>query len=99
MYVDTGATSVCMSAAQARNFGLNVPEDAVDTVINTTTGRMTGKKFSVRSLKLGPVEKRNVDVMVVDNYAIPLPLLGQSFLGDANYSVDDQAKVIRFNRR
>lgn len=99
MYVDTGATSVCMSAAQARNFGLTVPEDAVDTVINGTTGRMTGKKFSIRTLKLGPVEKRNVDVVVVDNYTIPLPLLGQSFLGDANYSVDDQAKVIRFNRR
>ncbi len=99
MYVDTGATSVCMSAAQARNFGLTVPEDAVDTVINGTTGRMTGKKFSIRTMKLGPVEKRNVDVVVVDNYTIPLPLLGQSFLGDANYSVDDQAKVIRFNRR
>jgi clan AA aspartic protease (TIGR02281 family) len=99
MFVDTGATSICMSAAQARNFGLTVPEDAVDTVINGTTGRMTGKKFSIRTLKLGPVEKRNVDVVVVDNYTIPLPLLGQSFLGDTNYTVDEQAKVIRFTRR
>ncbi len=99
MYLDTGASTMCMSSAHAKGFGLTVPEDAIDTMINGTSARMTGKKFSIRTVKLGPVEKHNVDVTVVDNYSFPLPLIGQSFFGDSNYTVDDQAKVIRFTRR
>ncbi len=99
MYFDTGASGIGMSSAHARGFGLTVPEDAQDTIINGTSSRMTGKKFPVRSLKLGPIEKHNIDVTVVDNFALPLPLLGQSFFGDNNYTIDDQAKVIRFTRR
>ena len=99
MYFDTGASGIGMSSAHAKGFGLTVPEDAQDTIINGTSSRMTGKKFPVRSLKLGPIEKHNIDVTVVDNFALPLPLLGQSFFGDNNYTIDDQAKVIRFTRR
>lgn len=99
MYFDTGASGIGMSRDQAKNFNLTVPDDAQDTIINGTSSRMTGKKFPVRNLKLGPIEKHNIDITVVDNYALPLPLLGQSFFGDNNYTIDDQAKVIRFSRR
>ncbi|CAN5399676.1 hypothetical protein BH11CYA1_BH11CYA1_04310 [soil metagenome] len=99
MFLDTGASGIGMSRDQAKNFNITVPDDAQDSIINGTSSRMTGKKFPIRNLKLGPIEKHNIDITVVDNFALPLPLLGQSFFGDSAYTVDDQAKVIRFTRR
>jgi clan AA aspartic protease (TIGR02281 family) len=98
MYFDTGASGVMMSKDQARKFGITVPEDAQDTVANGTSAQLRGKKFPIRSLRMGPIDKRNFDISVIDNFNFALPLLGQSFFGDSNYTIDNDAKVIRFSR-
>lgn len=98
MYFDTGASGVMMSRDQARKFGITVPEDAQDTVANGTSAQLRGKKFPIRSLRMGPIDKRNFDISVIDNFNFGLPLLGQSFFGDSNYTIDNDAKLIRFSR-
>ncbi len=96
--VDTGSSCVMMSKDMAKKFGVTVPEDAQDTVVNGTSGQYRGKKLQLRTMKMGPIEKRNVDAVIVDNFSFPLPLLGQSFFGDSSYTIDDSAKLIRFRR-
>ncbi len=96
--VDTGSSGVMMSKDMAKKFGVTVPEDAQDTVVNGTSGQYRGKKIQLRTMKMGPIEKRNVDAVVVENFNFPVPLLGQSFFGDSSYTIDDSAKLIRFRR-
>jgi len=98
MAVDTGASSIMMTKEMAKRFGIAVPEDAEETVVNGTSGQTRGKKVQLRVVKMGAIEKRNVSATVVDNFSGTVPLLGQSFFGDSSYTIDDSAKLIRFRR-
>lgn len=52
----------------------------------------------MRSFKLGPVEKRDFRIGIVDRAANAYPLLGAEFLGDQHYSIDYDRGVIHFGR-
>jgi len=53
----------------------------------------------VSSIKLGPIEKRDFDIEVLQNAQLPLPLLGQTFYGDWQFTIDYEGKCIHFLRR
>lgn len=55
--------------------------------------------FPVSSIKVGPIEKRDIMIGVPETAHMPHPLLGQSFFNDWQYTIDYQASVIRFVRR
>lgn len=77
--VDTGATVVAMSAADADRIGLDYRKGPPGYV-NTANGTAPAYRVNLNSVRLGDVEVYNVDAVV-----IPAPmdhvLLGNSFLG------------------
>ncbi|MCA9801161.1 MAG: retroviral-like aspartic protease family protein [Cyanobacteria bacterium HKST-UBA02] len=98
MYFDTGAFAIALTREHASQLRLAIPEDAQQTVVQGVAGPSPAWVFPVRSVKMGPIEKRNHMVSVVENAQMPHPLLGQEFFADWRYAVDNVNQVIRFRR-
>ena len=78
LLVDTGASVVSISAADAEQIGLNYRAgQRVQT--STANGSSTGWLVKLTSVRLGDVEIYGVDAMVTPG-AMPYVLLGNSFL-------------------
>jgi len=98
MLFDTGAQGCLFSTGHMKQLGIRIPDDAHEDVDRGVGGSTRTKKFPINSIRLGPVEKNNITIGVTD---IPFgePLLGQTFFGDCQYTVDDRANVIRITRK
>lgn len=78
--VDTGATLTTLSRTDARRLGLDY-RDGTPSRVMTGNGEVTGWRMSLDSVRVGPTTVRDVEAFVVDNDALPVGLLGMSFLG------------------
>jgi len=96
---DTGASVCAFSTKQCQMLGINIPDDAVHGTVQGIAGTSFTSIFPVTSLKLGPIEKHNFDIHVMDNSNLPAPLLGQTFYGDWQFTIDYENKYIHFLRR
>jgi aspartyl protease family protein len=78
--VDTGASSVAMNAGEARRLGIDFRVDGESTYVSTASG--VARAYSVRldRVKVGSIELRNVEAVVVDGSSPTEVLLGMSFL-------------------
>lgn len=76
--VDTGASVVGLSVADAERMGLNY-KAGQPVRINTANGMSTGWQITLASVRLGSVEVYNVDA-VVSPAPMPFVLLGNSYL-------------------
>jgi aspartyl protease family protein len=76
--VDTGATSVAMSAADAERAGISY-RDGQPVRIGTANGITQGYRVKLNSVRVGDVEVYDVDA-VVSPQPMPYMLLGNSFL-------------------
>ncbi|MFV0182697.1 retroviral-like aspartic protease family protein [Empedobacter falsenii] len=81
---DTGASSICISSAEAVVLfrqGLLQEEDIIGTQsFQDATGRISeGTKINLREVKIGDIVLENIEATVIDNVNAPL-LLGQSVL-------------------
>lgn len=76
--VDTGATSIAMSAEEARRLGLAF-ENGPKIYGNTANGPVTGYRVTLTSVRIQDVEVHNVEAAVLP---LPMPhiLLGNTFL-------------------
>lgn len=76
--VDTGATSIAMSADEARRLGLAY-EQGARIYANTANGMVTGHRITLTAVRIQDVEVHNVDAAVLP---LPMPhiLLGNTFL-------------------
>ncbi len=101
MFFDTGAnSSVVFDKTSLAQAGLNVPEDAQVGISTGVGGATRTYSFNVQRVKLGPVDRSDVLVHVVENAAMGRPLVGQGFYGDGwQYTIDNENKVIHFLRR
>jgi clan AA aspartic protease (TIGR02281 family) len=97
MYLDTGASQVVFADRHLAQCGLNRPVEATNTVRRTVDGRRDSYAFTVDSIKLGHIEKKEVNAAVLLNTKFSRPLLGQSFLEGLRYTVDPSRNVIRFD--
>ena len=77
--VDTGATSVVLSSADARRAGVNY---LGGNRILTQTANGVVPVYSVKldSLRIGDITVTNVDASVIEGDRLPIALLGMSFL-------------------
>lgn len=96
MYLDTGASQVVFADRHLAQCGLNRPVEATNTVRRTNGGRRDSYAFTIDNIKLGPIEKTEVNATVLLNSKFSKPLLGQSFLQGLRYTVDPARNVIRF---
>ena len=78
MVVDTGATVVALSTAEAQRMGLNYQSGA-PVQMSTANGVIPGWRIKLASVRVGDVMVYDVD-SVVSSGAMPYVLLGNSFL-------------------
>lgn len=79
--VDTGATTVVLNAGEARRLGIDYRMDSKIVSVTTASRQERGYLVQLRSVKMGPIEVRNVAATVIDGAFPPQALLGMSFLG------------------
>lgn len=77
--VDTGATLTTFSRAEAKRLGLDYRAGAPQQIM-TANGVANGWQVSLDAVTVGGATARDVDAMVLDSDALPVTLLGMSFL-------------------
>ena len=76
--VDTGATSVALPASDADRLGIDYRKGRRG-ISNTAGGPVTVYRVSLDSVRLGGIELRTVDAVVIEQ-GLDIALLGMSFL-------------------
>lgn len=79
MLVDTGASSVAISGAQAKKLGIDYAKGE-PAVVSTAGGLMKSFAISLNSLKVGSLVLHQVEAVVIEGNSPPLVLLGMSAL-------------------
>jgi clan AA aspartic protease (TIGR02281 family) len=97
MIFDTGASVCFFTPDQAVRFGVDVPANAQVVPIYGVSGNTTAQVCPIHSLKLGPLEGKEV-ICAIGKSVSPLPLLGQSFFKQYEYTIDHANKVIHFTK-
>lgn len=100
MIFDTGAAdTVVFTPELLGQVGLTVPADAAVGVGVGVGGATTTRLFNVDRIEVGPVERFNLRVSVVEAGLLDHPLVGQAFFYGWQYTIDNAGRVIRFLRR
>lgn len=79
LLVDTGATSVALSGAQADQLGISY-RDGTPGWVETASGHARAWRTTLKQVRLGDVEVVGVDAMVLEGNYPSQGLLGMSFL-------------------
>jgi len=77
--VDTGASSVVLSSADARRAGVNYLA-GTRGLTQTANGVVPIYAVKLDSLRIGDITLNNVDAAVIEGSGLPIALLGMSFL-------------------
>jgi aspartyl protease family protein len=78
--IDTGATSVAMSASDAKKLVIQYRLDGNPTQVTTASGVARAWHVKLRSVKLGKLEQKNIDAVVIEGDYPKEILLGMTFL-------------------
>lgn len=96
MMVDTGASIVALTAADAQALGIRSDASSRKVMLSTANGTVTGYRTVLREIRLGDIVVRNVDAVVLPERALSMSLLGNSFLGKLQgYEVQTGRMVLR----
>ena len=93
--VDTGATQVAMNAAQARRLGIDYRVTGSPAEVTTASGVERAWMVSLDSVKVGELEVRNVQAVVLDGAQPQTTLLGMSYLGRMKIINDGQLMTLQ----
>ena len=94
LLVDTGATAVAMSAVRAKRLGLQYRLRGSPVNVNTASGTAQGWRIKLDTVRVGVIELRQVDAIVVEGSKPDSVLLGMSFLGRLNTRNEGQVMVL-----
>lgn len=92
--VDTGATSVALTGAQADQLGIDYRATGREIRVSTANGVARGWRIKLNSVKVGTIEVRGVEGAVMDVGTGGEALLGMSFLGRVGWKVDQDVLVL-----
>lgn len=90
--LDTGATSVALSSADAQRIGLDYSKGQ-PVQVSTANGVTLGHRVKLASVRVGDVEVYDVDA-VVSPQSMPFVLLGNSFIGRFSMRRDADQMVL-----
>ena len=77
--VDTGASEVALTPADARAAGLDPRFLTFDVRVSTANGEGRAARVTLDALSVGPITERNVPALVVEE-GLEISLLGMTFL-------------------
>ena len=80
LLIDTGATSVAMSAKQARKLGIQYRLKGKPITTSTASGLAKGWRVKLKNVRLGKLVEHNIDGVVLEGDYPSEVLLGMSFL-------------------
>lgn len=96
MMVDTGASLVALTAADAQSLGIKLRSDDYTMRLSTANGTVRAARVNLREVRLGGIVVRNVEAVVLPEGALGVSLLGASFLGKLKgYEVQAGRMVLR----
>lgn len=78
--VDTGASSVSLTALDAQRLGLDPAQLIYDQPVRTVAGESLAARVRLDSVSVSGVRIRDVDALVIGR-GLPASLLGMSYLG------------------
>jgi aspartyl protease family protein len=90
--VDTGATAIAISAAEARRIGLDYKTGQA-VAVGTAAGAMPAWRVTFNTVKIGGISVNQVDGLVVES-GLNVPLLGMSFLNRMEMKRDGQTMTL-----
>ena len=90
--LDTGATTVAMSVADATRIGLDY-QKGTPVRMNTANGVAMGYRMRLDSVRVGDVEVRDIDA-IVSQQPMPFVLLGNSFINRFSMRRDAEQMVL-----
>jgi aspartyl protease family protein len=93
--VDTGATTIAISQAEANRIGLDY-RDGQRGMASTANGQVTAHLINLTSVRIGDVEVSGVQALVVPS-PMPYVLLGNSFL--TRFQMRRENDVMRLEKR
>lgn len=91
--VDTGATAIAMSSTRARQLGINYL-GGQRGYTQTANGRAAAYRITLDTVKVGDITLHNVDAVVLEGDALPVVLLGMSFLSRTEMKRDGQSLTL-----
>lgn len=96
MMVDTGASLVALTDADARALGIRPDRAAYSVELGTANGMVRGARAMLREVRLGDISVRDVEAIVLPAGALSISLLGMSFLRRLRgYEVQGGRMVLR----
>ncbi len=78
--IDTGATTVALTAATARRLGIVPARSDYSVSVSTANGVVAAAPVALREVRLGAVTVRDVKAVVIPDDALSVNLLGMTFL-------------------
>ncbi len=90
--LDTGATWVALPGGLARELGL---KRGAAVTLQTANGSATGYQTRLDSVRLGPIEMRDVGALVTDGMDENTVLLGMNFLNRVEFTQRDGRLILR----
>ena len=90
--VDTGATSIAISGAEARRMGLDY-KAGLGSAVNTAAGVIPAWRVTFNTVKIGGITLNQVEGVVVES-GLNTPLLGMSFLNRMEMKRDGQTMTL-----
>lgn len=90
--VDTGATSIAISAAEARRIGLDY-QRGERVGVGTAAGTVPAWRVSFNTVKVGSITVGQVEGLVMET-GLSVPLLGMSFLSRMEMKRDGQTMTL-----
>ncbi|MDP2800748.1 MAG: TIGR02281 family clan AA aspartic protease [Phreatobacter sp.] len=80
MLVDTGASALVLTEADARRAGIRVEDLSFNVPVQTANGQSLTAATMVEMVAIGPIVERNVRALVARPGALTTSLLGHTFL-------------------
>jgi len=95
--IDTGATTVAMSAKEARKLGIQYRIDGIPTTARTASGIAEAWSVQLKSVRLGKLLEHNVRGLVIDGDYPGQVLLGMTFLN--RMKVEKEGNIMKITRK
>jgi aspartyl protease family protein len=91
--VDTGATSVSLSSADASRLGIDYRKGQ-PSLMGTANGTAMAYKVTLNTVRVGDIVINNIDAAVLEGNQMPFALLGMSFLNRTEMRREGQTMVL-----